>query len=314
LLSIALGLHQLSRPTVALGHFGAGKINENGQGLLELCSLFNLFVASSFFKGLLRSKVTWIHPRSRWHQLDHHVIIRKRQLRDLKQCCSMHSADCRTDHALVRYKLQITLKKFRQTRPKPLPLVDVSSTHDSLRNQRFQQLLSSKLDSATLPADPNIAWCTTRDVIVSSALEAYGQRSKAQPDWFRDNVDLLLPAVAAKRSARLKVTVRNSRSAHRDLQAAKCTVPCLTRFAVSRYWKNLSTRIQQCADCSDLHGLHSGIREATGPIPKKLSTLLAADGALLVDTFAQLERWVDHYISIYSQPPHVGCSTLSSLQ
>jgi len=162
-----------------------------------------------------------MHPRSRrWHQLD---------LR------SMHSADCRSDHALVRCKLQITLKKFHQTRPKPLPRVDVSSTRDSLRNQRFPQLLSPKLDSATLPADPNIAWCTTCNVLMSSALEAYGQRSKAQPDWFRDNVDLLLPAVAAIRSARLKVTVKNSRSAHREIQAAKRTVQCLTRFAVSRY-------------------------------------------------------------------------------
>ena len=137
---------------------------------------------------------------------------------------------------------------------------------------------------------------------MSSALEAYGQRSKAQPDWFRDNVDLLLPAVAVKRSARLKVTVRNSRSAPRELQAAKRTVQCLTRFAVSRYWENLSTRIQQCAD---LHGVYSGIREAIGPIPKKLSPLLAAGRALLVDTSAQLERWVDHYTSIYCIPNHL---------
>ena len=107
---------------------------------------------------------------------------------------------------------------------------------------------------------------------------------------FTYNVDLLLPAVEAKRSARLKVTVRNSRSAHRELQAAKRTVQCLTRFAVSPYWENLNTRIQQCADCGDLHGLYSGIREAIGPIPKKLSPLLAADKALLVDTSAQLDR------------------------
>ena len=152
-------------------------------------------------------------------ELDH-LIIRRRQLRGVKQYRSMHSANCGTDHALVRSKLQITPKKLYQTRPKPLPLVNVSSTRDSLRNQRFQQLLFSKLDSATLSADPNVAWCTTRDVIMSSALEVYGHRSKAQPDWFRNNVDLLLPAVAAKRSARLKVTVRNSRSAHRELQGA----------------------------------------------------------------------------------------------
>jgi len=158
-----------------------------------------------------------MHPHSRrWHQLDH-VIIRRRQLCSLKQCRSMHSADCGADHALVRCKLQITLMKFHQIRPKPLSLVDVSSTRVSPRNQRFQQLLSSKLDSATLPADPTVAWCTTCDVIMSSALEAYGQRSKVQPDWFRDNIDLL-PAVAAKRSARLKVTVRNSHTAMRRLR------------------------------------------------------------------------------------------------
>jgi len=149
---------------------------------------------------------------------------------------------------------------------------------------------------------------------MSSALEAYGHRSKAQPDWFRYNVDLLLFAVAAKRSARLKVTVRNSRSAHRELQATKRTVQRLTRFAVSRYWEILSSRIQQCADCGDLHGLYSGISEAIGPTPKKVFPLLEADGALLVDTSAQLERWVDHYTSIYSQPVHVSCSALSSLQ
>jgi len=51
--------------TSVIGRFGVGKINENGQRLLELCSFFNLSVASSFFKGSLRSKVTWMHPRSR---------------------------------------------------------------------------------------------------------------------------------------------------------------------------------------------------------------------------------------------------------
>ena len=126
----------------------------------------------------------------------------------------------------------------------------------------FQQLLSSKLDSANSPADPKVAWCTTCDVIMSSALEAYGHRSKAQPDWFRDNVDLVR-SVAAKRSARWKVTARNNRPADRELQAAKRTVSVqaqhLTRFAVSRYWENLSTRIQQCADCGDVHGLSCGI-------------------------------------------------------
>jgi len=45
-----------------------------------------------------------------------------------------------------------------------------------------------------------------------------------------------------------------------------------------------------------------------------VSPLLAADGALLVYSSAQLERGVDNYTSIYSKPAHVSCSALSSLQ
>jgi len=60
---------------------------------------------------------------------------------------------------------------------------------------------------------------TVLDVIMSSALEAYGHRSKAQPDWFRDNVDLL-PTVAAKISNRFFAWVRLSTRASRLLR--KC--------------------------------------------------------------------------------------------
>jgi len=116
----------------------------------------------------------------------------------------------------------------------PLPPVDVSSTHDSLRNERFQQLLSSKLDNTILPADLNVACRRTCDAIMSSALEAYGHRLKAQHDWFRDNADLVLPALAAKWSARLKVTARNSRSqgvtcckTHRSTSHSFCSLALL---------------------------------------------------------------------------------------
>ena len=61
-----------------------------------------------------------------------------------------------------------------------LLFLDFNTKSDvSKRRIRDTSWCDPKLDSATLPADPNVAWCTTRDVIMSSALEAYGQRSKA---------------------------------------------------------------------------------------------------------------------------------------
>ena len=61
-----------------LGPHGLGRMNDNGQRLLELCAGLNLCIASTFFARPPHPKVTWMHPRSRrWHQLDH-IIIRKR--------------------------------------------------------------------------------------------------------------------------------------------------------------------------------------------------------------------------------------------
>jgi len=37
------------------------------------------------------------------------------------------------------------------------------------------------------------------------------------------------------------------------------------------------------------------IQETIGPIPKKMSTWLSADGALVAGTSAQLDSWLDHY-------------------
>lgn len=70
---------------LVLGHFGIGNINDNGQRLLELCAAHGLCLPGSFSSGPIRSKVTWMHPRSKhWHQLDH-IIVRRRQLNAVKR-------------------------------------------------------------------------------------------------------------------------------------------------------------------------------------------------------------------------------------
>lgn len=112
-----------------LGSHGYGNMNDNGQRLQELCSTHKLCVPSSFFQGSRSSKVTWRHPRSkRWHQLDH-VLVKREHLKEVTHCRSLHSADCDTDHTLLRCKLRMVPSKFHYARPKPTPRLDVSATY-----------------------------------------------------------------------------------------------------------------------------------------------------------------------------------------
>ncbi|XP_038073012.1 uncharacterized protein LOC119741333 [Patiria miniata] len=283
-----------------IGPHGVGRMNDNGQRLLELCASYNLCIANTFFAGSVRSKVTWKHPRSQhWHQLDH-IIVRQRQLRDTTHCRSLHSADCNTDHALVRCKLRLLLKKFHRATHRPLPAIDTVSTHDISHVTQFQELLSGNFSSAPISANPEGAWSRFRSVVYNSAVSAFGRCSRKQPDWFRDSADILLPAPENKRSARNKCRLINTRSSKAALRAAKSTVQRLTRAALQRYWSHLSDRIQRCADSGDLRGLYQGIKEAIGPTPKKSAPLLSSTGAILTDQTAQLDRWVEHYSSLYN--------------
>ena len=48
-----------------LGQFGVGKINENGQRLLEVCTYHALCIANSYFRTKSQHKVSWRHPHSK---------------------------------------------------------------------------------------------------------------------------------------------------------------------------------------------------------------------------------------------------------
>ena len=114
---------------ICLGHYGVGKVNDNGHRLLELCTELKLVITNSFFRLNERQYVTWQHPRSRhWHQLDF-VITRKEDLNSVKRTRAFHSADCGSDHALVISEVKFP-KRGRAPRrgPKPAPKVDVSDS------------------------------------------------------------------------------------------------------------------------------------------------------------------------------------------
>uniref|UniRef100_A0A0L8I7E3 Endonuclease/exonuclease/phosphatase domain-containing protein n=1 Tax=Octopus bimaculoides TaxID=37653 RepID=A0A0L8I7E3_OCTBM len=99
-----------------LDSFGVGKLNENGQRLLELCALHNLCIANSFFKTNPQHKVSWRYPRSKhWHQLDP-IVVRRAAIKNVLHTRSYHSADCDTDHSLVCCKIRLQPKRFHSAK------------------------------------------------------------------------------------------------------------------------------------------------------------------------------------------------------
>ena len=95
-----VGADHNSWPT-CLGQFGTGRMNENGQRLLELCCHHSRCITNTFFATKPQHRVSWRHPRSKhWHQLDL-ILTRRNCLSSVQITRSYQSADCDTDHSLV---------------------------------------------------------------------------------------------------------------------------------------------------------------------------------------------------------------------
>ncbi|GFS02718.1 craniofacial development protein 2 [Elysia marginata] len=179
-----------------IGHFGVGKLNENGQRLLELCSYNSLCIFSTFFSTKPHHRVSWTHPRSKhWHQLDF-IITRKPMLNHVSLPRSYHSTDCDTDHSLIG---RVRLRPWQFYRSE---LTDHSRINTSrVMKQELREQFSKVIDEAPEKCPTQSAqacWDFIRDAKYKAAIDTSRKRAKKNEDWCEDNIDLLDPAIAAK--------------------------------------------------------------------------------------------------------------------
>ena len=283
-----------------IGHFGVGKLNENGQRLLELCSFHDLCITNTFFHLKPQHRVSWRHPRSRhWHQLDL-VITRRDSLNCVRNTRSYHSADCDTDHTLVAARVRLQPKRIHNSKQKGRPRINTAFTSVPDACVRFENSLQEALeDCPTNTAEER--WGHIREAIYNSAMDAFGKREKKNPDWFEAGITELEPVISAKRAALLKHKTDPSKKALAALRKARSDTQRIARRCANDYWLNLCRGIQLSADCGNIRGMYEGLKKAFGPSAVKVTPLKSASGDIITDRGKQMERWAEHYQQLYSR-------------
>ena len=157
-----VGANHAAWPDI-IGHFGIGKMNENGQRVLELCSQHELCIANTWFQQKMRRRVPWRHPRSKhWHQLDL-ALCRKRDIGLVKWSRTYHSADGDTDHSLILSQVNLPKKKPAPKKPKPRRSLNTAAMRESDNIKAFCTAFEAKLrgsapDVGIDPVDPDVCW------------------------------------------------------------------------------------------------------------------------------------------------------------
>lgn len=127
-----------------------------------------------------------MHPRSKhWHLLDC-VLVRKRDLRDVLHTRVMPSAECHTDHRLVRCKLRLQFKPKQRKRGNPKKNLNVSSLCQEEVKAKFQANLQQILDESPCTNDPSpsILWENLKSAIMMTSEEVLGHTKKKNKESF----------------------------------------------------------------------------------------------------------------------------------
>ena len=297
-----------------LGRFGTGKLNENGQRLLELCSYHDLCITNTFFQTKPQHRVSWRHPRSKhWHQLDL-IITRRSALKYVLLTRTFHSADCDTDHSLVCCKLRLLPKKSHRSRPVGRPRIDVSKTSHPDKKAEFIEALSNSLDSDLPGNSTKEKWEHLRLTIHSTAMQIFGRKRNQNNDWFEANSATLTPAVEERRSAHQKYRHSPNPQTLQAYRLARSNVQRLARQCANDYWLQLCQSIQLAADTGNIRGMYDGIKKAMGPSKKVIAPLKSSTGEIIRDRAKQMDRWVEHYSELYSQQNHVTQDAIDAIQ
>ena len=297
----------------SLGRYGIGKANDNGQRLLELCTLHKMKITNTMFNTSPRLRTSWRHPRSKlWHQLDL-VITKEETTKCVRLTRTYHSADCDTDHSLVACTIQLRPKKIHRAKPPGNPRINVGKTGNKTLVEEFSRKLREALPTIS-EGSAEEKWSTLQSAIYNVAKASFGTGKNKSQDWFEANTEVLAPILKKKRNALLRDKTHPTKSSKQLLKTTRSQARMLARRCANNYWLDLSQEIQSAAETGNIRSMYEGIKKATGPASKKTAPLKDLNGNVILDKNKQMERWVEHYGELYSRETKVTDAALEAVE
>ena len=181
-----------------------------------------------------------MHPRSKhWHLLDY-VITKRKDLNDVLNTRVMRSADCSTDHQMLRSTIAFCIrKKHQKTGAKPLNRLNTSK----LRNNQIKEKLAVEMEQALKNWEHQETdgieeqWQTVKTLINDTAQRIVDKPQRKHQDWFDEGDEELKTLLDNRNCARAKQLQSNTRSNKAKYVGARMKLQQHTRKLKFNWWK-----------------------------------------------------------------------------
>ena len=124
-------------------------------------------------------------------------------LKDVLNTRVMPSAECHTDHRLVRCKLRLQFKPKHKKKGNPKKKLNIGSLCREEVKAKFQADLQQNLDESPCTNDPspNILWENLKSAILKTSEEVPRHTKEKNKDWFDENNKAIQDLLSKKREA-----------------------------------------------------------------------------------------------------------------
>ena len=288
-----------------IGKHGSGKINANGERLLNFCSQFQLTITNTCFKHKPAHKNSWMHPRSKhWHLIDY-IITRQRDLKDIHDTRAMRGADCNTDHIMIRSRTSLIIKKKMKKSRQPNKKLNVSKLKNADVLDDLKTSLNEKLRLRT-PGTVEDTWKNFKTTVYETSKEKLGNVGRKHEDWFDEYSSELQDLLNERNLARSAVLNRSTRKTKGKYKECNRALQKKCRELKNTWWQDKAAELQELANRNDMKGFYESMRAVWGPRVNHPDQLIDSDNhTLLTQRDDLMKRWTEHFRTLLNETGNV---------
>ena len=289
----------------AMGKHGCGKMNENGERLIDFCLDFDLVIGGTLFQHKDIHKLTWKSPDGKTvNQIDH-LMINHRWRRSLLDVRVFRGADLYTDHFLVVGSIRLKLKNAYHKKSSKKGY-DVSR----LKNEKIQKEYSDRLRSCLrtsaytcLTGDVENRWNSIRDGFCKAAEATLKYQGGNRKEWITEET-----WASVEERSRIRAKLLDSKSERirernqKEYDAMNKIVKKNARRDKRAFADQMAEEAEEAANKRDMGALHKITRRLCGTRKKCSTVVRDREGRILTTDREQAARWVEHFKSVLNQP------------